>query len=102
MIVVSTSRRAGKTSQVIDWFAADWEHRAIVAFSEGEAMRLRSMVRGDHPDIPYAKLATRIVRLDQARSLFRGTSVTEVAVDNAELVLEGLLGTRLAMMTYTP
>jgi hypothetical protein len=87
-------RQEGKTTKILGWFLETPERKLIV-HSEQEAKRLRELVPEDRERDIVAIWAWREARLG------RQVRQYEVAVDNLDLVLQGLLHHDVSLVAAT-
>lgn len=118
--MIISSRRTGKTTKMIDWLLAGhtiesypgWS-RVIVCTSTDEVIRLNHLVRdatkhlegtfGAFPDHVLGNICKAVWHTNDIKSGLRGSfrDQVEIGVDQADQLLEQLLGTRIAKATFT-
>lgn len=101
MQVVALDRRKGKTVAALHWLADDPENRVLLTFSE---IQVKSLVNtlmqfGVYATVRDARQHVQV--FDSAVKNLRGRKV-QVAIDNADIVLQGMLyGLSLELITVT-
>ena len=85
-------RASGKTTRMTEWLAAD-ESRILITCSHDEENRLKWL---------YPKLKHRIVDWEsyQHRHM-HGNAMNEIAIDNADTILQSQLRQKIALVTMT-
>ena len=92
MDVDYSPRAAGKTTRMIEWLRAN-PQRLLITINHLEENRLKRL----YPDV-----STRILDWESYRHRYpHGAQMKEAAIDNADIVLEGLLRQRLAKISIT-
>lgn len=87
MIIDHTFRRSGKTTRAVNWVRAK-DTRILVVINE----TMRDIMRAEYSDI-----ATRIVTIDEAKTL----KDVDIAIDNADCLLNEMLGGNVKVMTVS-
>jgi hypothetical protein len=90
--VITGGHGSGKTTRAIAWLREDPQRRAMVCSDAPTMERLRR----ENPDLPYRAFVTIRGALSNA---LRGKAAC--ARDDLDLVLEGILGTKIDLVTTT-
>lgn len=92
MEILHIPRGAGKTTKMIEWLRQD-SARLLITFSHDEENRLKSL----HPD-----LADRILDWRSYQKRYRpGYHVKEIAIDNADIILQEMFDAPISLITMT-
>lgn len=100
MDIIARGRQAGKTYEAVQWVLEGeqtdsypgWT-RVILAHNIHEADRIRE----DYPALDYRQ----VFGIEEMRNARFGPKPVEIAVDNADMVLQRLLGRSVALATTT-
>lgn len=87
------TRQSGKTTRLISWLAGS-EKRVMIVSSLAEKDGLIQR-------FPFAPVKTQVFTMSEWEKMRHGRRDYELAVDNAEFVLERLLGSPIARMSMT-
>src|SRR4051812_30011734 len=96
MILDISPVRGGKTTRMIEWVRAS-PHRMILTFSRYEADRLRKR----YSDIKDQIIDWHSYHATDAIIRARKAPTEEVAVDNADLILQSLCREKISIITLT-
>lgn len=90
-----SARGCGKTTRMIEWLRSG-PNRLMLVISEQERRRIIS--EKDNLD-----LANKIVTFEMYRRQIRRASqgIQEIGIDNADIILEDLIGRPISKMTMT-
>lgn len=91
--VIMGGRQSGKTSAIIDQLKQD-PKGVLLTINEQEADRLRKLYKGQIED-------WRIVSVNLWRQVKTKVLFPHVYIDNADLVLQGMLQSRVFMVSMT-
>lgn len=96
MRIFVSSRQTGKTTNCIDWFARDPNHRAIICIDGRERDRLIRKIAESSSELSRARLWQRNILYPEAlmsgSPALRGLQIKGVWIDNFDLVLPRLIG----------
>lgn len=92
MYIDLSPRRGGKTYRLLRWIEKD-PRRLLITFNEKTASYLKQ---------EYRHLASQIISWPEyMRSSTKNPPRTEIAIDNAELILEGMVRHQLKIITLS-
>lgn len=95
MIVYVKPRGAGKTTHMIEWLKGS-KDRIMLTFSVNEKKRVTYLIQDQ-------TVAARVFTFDewQANEEYGQPHTMEVCIDNADIVLQGMLNHRVAFVTMS-
>jgi hypothetical protein len=101
MFIFISSRRTGKTEKIVTWYMEKPNHRIIVCPDENQRQHILDRIQDRYPG--HRKYAERSVLTSYKvqTGALKGTHYTELAVDNAEWLLEQYIGRRIDFLTMT-
>jgi hypothetical protein len=95
MKIITGARQTGKTTKMIQWIGQDLSKRFLVTFSTREQDRLRRQ----YPSCKDNIFTYQSFREKAMTARFDDSQV-EVAVDNADYILEQVVGTFVRIATF--
>jgi hypothetical protein len=91
MNVDYSPRGSGKTTRLIEWLRGD-PKRVLITISHEHEKDLRQL---------YPELGMQIVGWESYRRKYRGGHITEVAIDNADIILQKMIPEKIAIVTIS-
>jgi hypothetical protein len=89
--IVTASRRGGKTRYALDWLSVR-PNAVLFTITTSEQERLREMILSKPADHPWRGIDPNQILSIHSRHHLRGRGVTEIGVDNLDMVLSTLFG----------
>lgn len=102
MLVYVSGRAGGKTNALVRWFLEHPQHRAVIVADKRRRNHfLHTLYKlSGYSRVTFRRFEDNVIDVSQVFGRFsvRGTGVQEIGIDDAELIISNLIGTKIDFM----